>query len=673
MASKGELKLTDLKVADLKVELEKRGLDKTGVKSVLVERLRNALEDEGIDPDDHEFENNHSDVATVRNSKRKNEVEDEEMDVSEGHIKDISDKLLSMDREDEDTPCSDEEMDDDGKHLEDTESARFKMTQSRQDPPIQDDDIEETDQNAESSKTEAVQDDESKNETSVNENISSAPESTESADAKSGKNKVLKVIGKDKVQQVALTARTLWVTGLASTSKVSDLKNLFSKHGKVTSAKIVRNTKGTQRKWYGLLTVASSKDASKCIQKLHRTEFGGHIISVERRQTAPIVKKSDASAVKKPAAKGDVKDTTKTESDDTKKSSTMVENDKHSDADDDKAKSDDDDDDDDRSSKDRSYRSFEGKSYFRGRFSRGSFRRPFGGFRGRGTSFRGRGRFPGFRRPFGRPPLFERSGFRPFSRGAYRYEFSPRDDERMPPRDYIREREERMHERDEEMFRHKFIVRKQKEEAYRLEREKNQLRLERELLEREKAEMLKLERAKQRIEREQLEMEREKLRRQSQMSHPLKRPFNRRGGGPPHVWAEKRRDSTSPFEGPSSSFHRDKFSGESKFAYAREHPSYRKPEFSHDDFRREKIEPPSPHPKFAEREERREVTYHGGPERRVYSRIEFRGPHSESSSQRESSHFTPRSKPPREEWKFHERRSGEKPGYPPRGRKMGYY
>ncbi|GFY55847.1 scaffold attachment factor B2 [Trichonephila inaurata madagascariensis] len=474
-------------------------------------------------------------------------------------------------------------------------------------------------------------------------NANSAPESVESADAKSGKNKVLKVIGKDKVQQVALTARTLWVTGLASTSKVSDLKILFSKHGKVTSAKIVRNTKGTQRKWYGLLTVASSKDASKCIQKLHRTEFGGHIISVERRQIAPIVKKFDTLTVKKPAAKGEVKDTTKSESEDAKKSSTGVENDKHSDAEDeDKAKSDDEDDD-DRSSKDRSYRSYEGKSYFRGRYSRGSFRRPFGGFRGRGTSFRGRGRFPGFRRPFGRPPLFERSGFRPFSRGGYRYEFSPRDDERMPPRDYIREREERMHERDEEMFRHKFIVRKQKEEAYRLEREKNQLRLE------------------------------QKLRRQSQMSHPLKRPFSRRGGGPPHVWAEKRRESTSPYEGPSSSFHREKFSGESKFAYAREHPSYRKPEFSPEDFRREKIEPPSPHPKFSEREERREVTYHGGPERRVYSRNDFRGPHSEPSSQRESSHFAVRSKPPREEWKFHERRSGEKPGYPPRGRKMGYY
>lgn len=240
----------------------------------------------------------------------------------------------------------------------------------------------------------------------------------------------------------------------------------------------------------------------------------------------------------------------------------------------------------------------------------------------------------------------------------------------MPPRDYLREREMRM-KRDEEMFRHKMIVRKQREEAYRLEREKSQLRLEREMLEREKAEMLKLEKAKQRIEREQLEAEREKLRRQAAMSHPSKRPFSRRGGGPSHMWPEKRRESYET--SPSSSFHREKFPNEGKFPYNREHSSYKKQEFPHEEFRREKIDVPPQHPKFAEREERREVTYHGAPDRRVYSRSEFRGPHPGPSSSPPPKHFVPRAKPPREEWKFHERRSGEKPTYPPRGHKRMYY
>ncbi|XP_054712389.1 SAFB-like transcription modulator [Uloborus diversus] len=646
MSAKVELKISDLKVADLKAELDKRGLDKTGVKSVLIERLRNALEDEGVDPDEHDFELNNESTNAKSNAKRKSSDIGEEEEMECGEISQKSEQL-DDDDEDDDTPCSDEEMDD-YKHKEDTESARFRMTaQVRQEnsKPSNDDNAMEVTSSDVSKLEEAEVTDANQSETNA--------EDSNSAE-KGSKSKVLKVIGKDKVQQVALTARTLWVTGLASTSKVSDLKNLFSKHGKVTSAKIVRSTKGTQRKWYGLLTMATSKDASKCIQKLHRTEFGGHVISVERRQTAPIVKKSEASSAKKQVSKGE--EATPGKSDhDIKKSQSSADDDKRKDSSHIEAEEDKDKSDGERGSEDRGYRSYEGRSYFRGRYGRPPFRRPFG-FRGRGSSsFRGRGRFTvGFRRPFGRPP-FDRPGYRSFSRG-FRYDSFKSRGSRIMPRDYMRERERR----DEEMFRHRVIVRKQKEEAYRLEREKNQLRIEREMLEREKAEMLKIERAKQRMEREQLEVEREKLRRQAQMG---KRPFRGRGGGPPPMWAEKRREGP-PYDGePSSSF--------SKFPYSREHSGYKKPEFSHhDDFRREKPDIPPPHPKF-DREERREVTYHGAPERRVYSsRNDYRGPPPGPSSSEK--HFVPRSKP-REDWKFHERRPMDKPGYPPRGHKRMYY
>ena len=48
-------KLLDLKVDELRNELEKRKLEKTGIKQVLQERLKEDLENEGLDPKTHIF------------------------------------------------------------------------------------------------------------------------------------------------------------------------------------------------------------------------------------------------------------------------------------------------------------------------------------------------------------------------------------------------------------------------------------------------------------------------------------------------------------------------------------------------------------------------------------------------------------------------------------------
>ncbi|CAM1323821.1 Uncharacterised protein PB.7786, partial [Pycnogonum litorale] len=104
------------------------------------------------------------------------------------------------------------------------------------------------------------------------------------------------------------STKNLWVSGLASTTRATDLKTLFSKHGKVMAAKIVTNAKTPMARCYGFVTMSTSEEASKCIQHLHRTELHGQLIAIERAKTEPGigVKKPQTAAAavqKKPAEK----------------------------------------------------------------------------------------------------------------------------------------------------------------------------------------------------------------------------------------------------------------------------------------------------------------------------------------------------------------------------------
>ncbi|XP_042562892.1 scaffold attachment factor B2-like isoform X2 [Clupea harengus] len=95
------------------------------------------------------------------------------------------------------------------------------------------------------------------------------------------------------------SGRNLWVSGLSSTTRATDLKNLFSKNGKVVGAKVVTNAKSPGARCYGFVTMSSTDEATKCISHLHRTELHGRMISVERAKNEP--------AGKKPADKNDTK------------------------------------------------------------------------------------------------------------------------------------------------------------------------------------------------------------------------------------------------------------------------------------------------------------------------------------------------------------------------------
>ncbi|KAM9848963.1 scaffold attachment factor B1 [Aulostomus maculatus] len=97
------------------------------------------------------------------------------------------------------------------------------------------------------------------------------------------------------------SSKNLWVSGLASTTRATDLKTLFSKYGKVVGAKVVTNAKSPGARCYGFVSMSSTDEATKCISHLHRTELHGKMISVEQAKHEP--------AGKKPADKTDAKKT----------------------------------------------------------------------------------------------------------------------------------------------------------------------------------------------------------------------------------------------------------------------------------------------------------------------------------------------------------------------------
>ncbi|XP_017314114.2 SAFB-like transcription modulator isoform X1 [Ictalurus punctatus] len=74
-------KITDLRVVDLKTELKRRNLDVTGVKNVLIARLKQALEEEGGDPENIEIPVS-ADTATRKNAKSKGRKNDSDLDTT---------------------------------------------------------------------------------------------------------------------------------------------------------------------------------------------------------------------------------------------------------------------------------------------------------------------------------------------------------------------------------------------------------------------------------------------------------------------------------------------------------------------------------------------------------------------------------------------------------------
>ncbi|XP_053597466.1 SAFB-like transcription modulator isoform X5 [Microplitis demolitor] len=304
------------------------------------------------------------------------------------------------------------------------------------------------------------------------------------------------------------SSRNLWVSGLSSTTRATDLKQIFSKYGKVIGAKVVTNARTPGTRCYGYVTMSTSEDAAKCIQHLHRTELHGRVISVEKakgdtQQSHMRKRESNNGKIDKKDDKDNKgKDVSNEPSAEKKEKDNKKEDDKSSDAkkSDDKVPSVDD-------KKSESSEKKEDKDAD-ARSTKSTSKKP--------ESERGKRDDKRSGRPYDHHRSHSRSRSRERRRRDEVLTFAKIREERERQR--LRERERLVREeerrRREEMERQREIERRQREEAARLEREREKLRRERERIEQEKAELLRLERERQKLEREKLERERLELKRQ---------------------------------------------------------------------------------------------------------------------------------------------------------------
>ncbi|XP_046475260.1 SAFB-like transcription modulator isoform X2 [Neodiprion pinetum] len=318
------------------------------------------------------------------------------------------------------------------------------------------------------------------------------------------------------------SSRNLWVSGLSSTTRATDLKQVFSKYGKVIGAKVVTNARTPGARCYGYVTMSTSEDAAKCIQHLHRTELHGRVISVEKakgdsqqshmRKRDSNSVKSDKKDDKEKSSKENSEICEKNDNKDVKKDSeektvdpTTKKAEEKSDATEEKKS-------DAAEKKDEPVKDSDARS------TKSTSKKP--------ESERGKRSSDKRVRSWEHHRSHTRSRSRERRRRDDVLTFAKireeRERQRLRERERILREEERR--RREDMERQREIERRQREEAARLEREREKLRRERERIEQEKAELLRLERERQKLEREKLERERLELKRQQMRLEESRRP-----------------------------------------------------------------------------------------------------------------------------------------------------
>ncbi|XP_023620373.1 scaffold attachment factor B2 isoform X3 [Myotis lucifugus] len=398
----GTRRLSELRVIDLRAELKKRNLDTGGNKSVLMERLKKAVKEEGQDPDEIGITLEATNRKTAKRCVKGQKIEEEgtednglEEDSRDGQVggegfestldassldfkvpSDIEEPLLEPENEKIldilGETCKSEPVKEEGSELEqpfaqDTSSVGPDRKLAEEEDLFGSGHPEEGDLDLASESTAQAQWSEadtllavvkrepveqtggdermdcepvgleepveqsskaSERTEASSEEVAEAPQEASSPDPRDSKEDVKKfafeacnevppapkessasegadqkmssfkeekdikpVIKDEKGRISSSSGRNLWVSGLSSTTRATDLKNLFSKYGKVVGAKVVTNARSPGARCYGFVTMSTSDEATKCINHLHRTELHGRMISVEKAKNEPAGKK----------------------------------------------------------------------------------------------------------------------------------------------------------------------------------------------------------------------------------------------------------------------------------------------------------------------------------------------------------------------------------------------
>uniref|UniRef100_A0A914L2V2 RRM domain-containing protein n=1 Tax=Meloidogyne incognita TaxID=6306 RepID=A0A914L2V2_MELIC len=93
---------------------------------------------------------------------------------------------------------------------------------------------------------------------------------------------------------------SIWIRNITNTTKAVELKALFSKHGKVVTAKIFTTKNKLSPTCFGFVVLSDASSADLCVQKLNRMNFKGRIINVEkadRSNLSQINKSANGAAI----------------------------------------------------------------------------------------------------------------------------------------------------------------------------------------------------------------------------------------------------------------------------------------------------------------------------------------------------------------------------------------